>query len=87
MHGLQEKEGVCSWVRGRRGRLKRRQPRDRKRKKRRKQAQAKRPRVRIHRDQEWKLTDRTATVYTCSSPEAVGGLVPGEDLLEVLFSC
>lgn len=38
----------------------------------------------ICRDEEWKLTDRTATVYTCSSPEAVRVLVPGEDLQEGL---
>lgn len=41
--------------------------------------------MRIQRDDEWKLTDWTATVYTCSSLEAVGGLVPGEDLQEGLY--
>lgn len=72
---------------GRRERLKRRQQeteRERRGENRQRQL-AKRPSVRIHRDEEWKLTDRTATVYTCSSPEAVGGLVPWEDLQEGLY--
>lgn len=72
---------------GRRGRLRQREQhteRERRGEKRQRQ-QAKGPRVRIHRDEEWKLTDRRATVYTCSSPEAVRGLVPGEDQQEGLY--